>query len=140
VAEAAAAPPVSKVAMETTEHELPYDKENMVAKFVPDSSPELVHRQPEAPRENDEVTEILAVKFRKEEIDEETLALRAASPPKAIIDQRTLEAYKELEEENEHINQDLKKLTAEHKRLQESYDSLKKQLSTPAPPPVMYWM
>jgi hypothetical protein len=42
-----------------------------------------------------------------------------------------------LEEENEHINQDLKKLTAEHKRLQESYDSLKKQLSTPAPPPVV---
>jgi hypothetical protein len=28
VAEAAAAPPVSKVAMETTEHELPYDKVN----------------------------------------------------------------------------------------------------------------
>ncbi|XP_053405937.1 ankyrin repeat domain-containing protein 24-like isoform X3 [Mercenaria mercenaria] len=130
VAEAAAAPPVPQVVMETEMVEEPHNKENMVAKFVMESTPERVHRVPEPSKESDE-----------EELDEETLALRAASPPKSVIDQRTLEAYKakrqmELEEENEHINQDLKRVTLEHKRLQESYDALKKQLSTPAPPPV----
>lgn len=44
----------------------------MVAKFVPESTPEPVHRQPErvqgqpeSGKESDEVTEILAVKHRK---------------------------------------------------------------------------
>lgn len=37
-------------------------QENMVAEFVPESTPEPVHRKPEPSKENDEVTKILAVK------------------------------------------------------------------------------
>lgn len=43
----------------------------------------------------------------------------------------------ELEEENEHMNEDLKRLTGDYKRLQDEFNSLKKQLSTPAPPAVV---
>ncbi|XP_053405945.1 ankycorbin-like isoform X10 [Mercenaria mercenaria] len=68
------------------------------------------------------------------------VAEAAAAPPvpQVVMETEMVEEphNKELEEENEHINQDLKRVTLEHKRLQESYDALKKQLSTPAPPPV----
>ncbi|XP_052282886.1 ankycorbin-like isoform X2 [Dreissena polymorpha] len=102
----------------------PVDKENMVAKFHPESSPELSHKQIEIPAEVEDI------------MDDETLALQAAAPPQAVIDQRTLEAVKELEEENASMNEDLKRLVSENKKLQEAYNTLKKQLSTPAPPPV----
>ena len=46
----------------------------------------------------------------------------------------------ELEEENEHMHEDLKNLTAQHKRLQEAHDAMKKQLSAPAPPAVVSYI
>ncbi|KAL4227605.1 hypothetical protein ACF0H5_013046 [Mactra antiquata] len=55
----------------------------MVAKFVPESSPEPVHRVLES---NEAVEEV--------EPDDEILALQAACPPKSVIEQRTMEAYK----------------------------------------------
>ena len=45
--------------------------------------------------------------------------------------------FQELEEENEHVNEDLRNMTLQHKRLQEAYDALKKQLSTPTTNPVV---
>ena len=41
--------------------------------------------------------------------------------------------FQELEEENDHMNDELRQLTSKNKRLQEAYDSLKKQLANPAP-------
>lgn len=41
--------------------------------------------------------------------------------------------FQELEEENEHMNDELRQLTAKNRRLQEAYDSIKEQLANPAP-------
>ncbi|XP_052794178.1 ankycorbin-like isoform X6 [Mya arenaria] len=56
--------------------------------------------------------------------------------PVAEIPDHSGETNKDLEEENASMNEDLKRLVGENKRLQEAYTTLKKQLSTPAPPPV----
>ncbi|WAR00667.1 RAI14-like protein [Mya arenaria] len=151
---------------EIPDHSGETNKENMVAKFRPELTPEMPHKETPAPEQSEE------------EEDDEAVALRAAGPPQAIIDQRTLEAVKyffyavlnthventlalkdwyfdvmiiartkslvfgnfgltkDLEEENASMNEDLKRLVGENKRLQEAYTTLKKQLSTPAPPPV----
>ena len=42
-------------------------------------------------------------------------------------------SLQELEEENDHMNDELRQLTSKNKRLQEAYDSLKEQLANPAP-------
>jgi len=38
------------------------------------------------------------------------------------------------------VNEDLKRVTGDYKKLQEAYNSMKKQLSSPAPPSVVSHM
>ena len=50
-----------------------------------------------------------------------------------MFTQNALELFQELEEENDHMNDELRQLTAKNLRLQEAYELLKEQLANPAP-------